>query len=148
MRYASINFRNKKNSHRLPLKNFNQNYLKNRICPKSLMLLQCVYSLKSRSHGAIFLFATAMQKMECVDVNGGVQMVRFHVWCVRHRTWLGCTPILCNCDVRFQCKYIANRIHTHRTVWTKSLKPKQHPISWCNKSQSHIVPCERALNPV
>ena len=43
-------------------------------------------SLKARSHGAIFLFATAMQKMDCVDVNEGVHMVRFHVpamhWCV------------------------------------------------------------------
>ena len=46
--------------------------------------------LKARSHGAIFLFATAMQKMDCVDVNEGVHMVQFHVramhWCVRHRT--------------------------------------------------------------
>ena len=45
--------------------------------------------LKARSHGAIFLFATAMQKMDCVDANEGVHMVRFHVpaihWCVRHR---------------------------------------------------------------
>ena len=39
------------------------------------MLLQCVYSLKARSHGAIFFFATAMQKMECVDVNG------VFIWC-------------------------------------------------------------------
>ena len=26
-----------------------------------------------------FLFATAMQKMDCVDVNEGVHMVQFHV---------------------------------------------------------------------
>ena len=106
------------------------------------------WNLKARSHGAIFLFATAMQKMDCVDVNEGVHMVRFHVyvmhWCVRHRTGLGSTPILCNCDVRFQCKYIGNCIQTHRTLWTKSLNRKQHSISWYNKSQSHIVPCERA----
>ena len=57
--------------------------------------------LKARSHGAIFLFATAMQKVDCVDANEGVHMVRFHVraihWCVRTR--LGSTSILCNCDV-------------------------------------------------
>ena len=47
------------------------------------LLIACV---KARSHGAIFLFATAMQKMDCVDVNEGVYMVQFHVhvmhWCV------------------------------------------------------------------
>ena len=47
-------------------------------------------SVKARSHGAIFLFVTAMQKMDCVDVNEGVHMVRFHVrvmhWCVRCHT--------------------------------------------------------------
>ena len=43
-------------------------------------------TVKARSHGAIFLLSTAMQKMDCVDVNEGVHMVRFHVhamhWCV------------------------------------------------------------------
>ena len=29
----------------------------------------------ARSHGAIFLFVTAMQKMNCVDVNDTVHMV-------------------------------------------------------------------------
>ena len=46
--------------------------------------------LKVRSRGAIFLFATALQKMDCVDVNKGGHMVRFHVcamhWCVRCHT--------------------------------------------------------------
>ena len=106
--------------------------------------------LKTRSHGAIFLFATAMQKMDCVDVNEGVHIVQFHVramyWCVRCHTWLGSTPILCNCDVRFQCKFIGNRIQTLRTLWTKSLNRKQHSISWYNKSQSHIAPCEQAFS--
>ena len=32
-------------------------------------------SLKARSHGAIYLFATVMQKMDCVDVNETVHMV-------------------------------------------------------------------------
>ena len=108
-----------------------------------------VSGLKARSHGAIFLFATAMQKMDCVDVNEGVHMVRFHVrgmhWYVWCHTWLGSTPILCDCDVWFQCKYIENCIQTHRTLWTKSLNRKQHSISWYNKSQSHIAPRERAL---
>ena len=35
--------------------------------------------LKARSHGRIFLFATAMQKMDCTDVNEGVHMVQFHM---------------------------------------------------------------------
>ena len=52
--------------------------------------LVCVCILKAHSHGAIFLFVTAMQKMDCVDVNEGVHMVQFHVrvmhWCVRHCT--------------------------------------------------------------
>ena len=68
--------------------------------------LGCVCILKARSHRAIFLFATAMQKMDCVDVNEAVHMVRFHVgamdWCLRRCTGLGSTPILCNCDVQFQ----------------------------------------------
>ena len=46
--------------------------------------------MKARSHGAIFLFATAMQKLDRVDVNEGVHMVRFHVcamhWCVMSHT--------------------------------------------------------------
>ena len=75
---------------------------------------------KARSHGAFFFFATAMQKMDCVVVNDTVHTMRFDVramhWCVRYRTRLGSIPILCDCDVRFQCKYIANRIHTHLTV--------------------------------
>ena len=125
------------------------------------MLLECILvafyfrwvrkGLKARSHGAIFLFATAMQKMDCVDVNEGVHMVRFHVcamdWCVRCRTGIGSTPILCNCDVQFQCKYIGNCIQTHRTLWTKSLNRKQHSISLYNESQSHIAPCEWAFKP-
>ena len=106
-------------------------------------------TLKARSHGAIFLFATAIQKMDCVDVNEGVHMVQFHVcamdWCVWCHTRLGSTPILCDCDVWFQCKHIGNRIQTHCTLWTKSLNRKQHSISWYYKSQLHITPCERAL---
>ena len=35
--------------------------------------------VKARSHSTIFVFATAMQKMDCVDVNEGVHMVGFHV---------------------------------------------------------------------
>ena len=107
---------------------------------------------KARSHGAIFLFQTAMQKMDCVDVNESVHMVWFHVcamhWCVLCLTQLGSSPILCNCDVWFQCKYVGNHIQTHRTLWTKSLNRKQHSISWYNKSQSHIAPCERACNVI
>ena len=61
--------------------------------------------IKARSHGAIFLFATAMQKMDCVDANEGVHMVQFHVrlmhWCEQCCTQLGSTPILCHCDVWF-----------------------------------------------
>ena len=76
-------------------------------------------------------------------------MVRFHVramhWCMRCHTQLGSTPILCDCDVWFQCKYIGNHIQTLCTLWTKSLNHKQHSISWYNKSQSRIAPCERAF---
>ena len=67
-----------------------------------------------------------MQKTDCVDANEGVHMVRFHVrvmhWCMRCRTRLGSTPILCDCDVRFQCKYnipfpdITNRSRTSHHV--------------------------------
>ena len=61
-----------------------------------------------------------MQKMDCVDVNEGVHMVRFHVhamhWCAMSHMIRGSTPILCDRDVRFQCKYIGNRIQTHRTM--------------------------------
>ena len=49
-----------------------------------ILTLRLVYTVR------FFLFATAMQKMDCVDVNDTVHMVRFHVcvmhWCVRHRT--------------------------------------------------------------
>ena len=45
---------------------------------------------KARSHDVIILFATAMQKMDCVAVNEGVHMVQFYVcvmhWCVQCRT--------------------------------------------------------------
>ena len=30
-------------------------------------------------------------------------------------------------------------------MWTKSSNHKQHSISWYNKSQSHIAPCERGF---
>ena len=47
-------------------------------------------TLKARSHGPIFLLVTAMQKMDCVDVNEGVHTVRFHVrvmhWCMQCHT--------------------------------------------------------------
>ena len=47
---------------------------------------QSKVTFKARSHGTIFLLATAMQKMDCVEVNEGVHMVQFHVcamhWCV------------------------------------------------------------------
>ena len=71
---------------------------------KGIASIYCPLSgFKVRSHSAIFLFATAMQKMDCVDVNEGVHMVRFHVhamdWCVRCPTRLGSTPILCDCNV-------------------------------------------------
>ena len=80
--------------------------------------------------------------------------MRVFIWCdfmyvrwigVGCCTWLGSTPILCDCDVQFQCKYIANHMQIHRTLWTKSLNRKQHSISWYNKSQSHIAQCERAF---
>ena len=46
--------------------------------------------LKARSHGAFFICAFAMRKMDYVGVNEGVHTVRFQVhvmhWCVRCRT--------------------------------------------------------------
>ena len=72
-------------------------------CTIAFVIVLYEKPVKARSHGVIFLFVTAMQIMECVDVNGSVHVVRFHVcamhWCVQHCTRLGCTPILCDCDV-------------------------------------------------
>ena len=46
---------------------------------KYILVIQYSLYFKARSHGAIFLFATVMQKMDCVDVNECVHMVQFHV---------------------------------------------------------------------
>ena len=64
-----------------------------------------ICTFKARAHGAFFFCAFAMQKMDCVVVNDTVHTVQFLVrvmhWCVRCRTRLGCTPILCDCDCVF-----------------------------------------------
>ena len=76
-----------------------------------------------------------IQKLDCVVVNDTVHTVRFAL-CVMHtcvwcRTWMSSIPILCDCNVRLQCKYIANHIQTHRTVTAVARRAKK--------------PCERTL---
>ena len=109
--------------------------------------------LKARSHGAIFFFAFAMWKMDCVGVNEGVHMVRFLMhamhWCVRRCTQLGCIPFLCDCDVRFQWMRCAPKFtYTYKSHPHSSHRVNNFKKIACKKLLSHteqIAPCERAL---
>ena len=62
--------------------------------------------LKARSHGAIFVNATAIRKMGCVDVNDAAHMVQLryhsHTCVCDVARGMGFIAILCNCNVRFQ----------------------------------------------
>ena len=74
--------------------------------------------LKARSHGAMWDCVYLSHGMGCVDVNGAIHMVRLRyifVCNVRYHIWMGCVPILCDCNYVY------------------------------SKSQCHIAPCERAL---
>ena len=53
--------------------------------------------IKALSHGVIFLFATAMQKMDCVDVNEGCSY----------------GAISCACDGLVCATSHTIRLHTH-----------------------------------
>ena len=83
-------------------------------------------NVKARSHGTIFVNATVIWKMGCLDVYETVHMVHLQ-YCIRTCVCvcdvthgMGFIPILCNCDVWFQYIHIANCIYTHGTMWTFS----------------------------
>ena len=73
--------------------------------------------------------------MERVDVNNTVHTMRFHVraiqGCVRRCTWMGTTPILCDCDMRFKYEYI-----THRIAPCEQNDYKSHTIQFLNRSRT------------
>ena len=113
-------------------------------------------TFKARSHGAIF------SECDCdffIACNGlcGCQWYCSHDatamhFCAWHRIQMGFTPILCDCDVRFQwmqcafqCKYIAiasTSASHHVNKITKSHATFHFLIA--NRT-SHIAPCEGAL---
>ena len=85
------------------------------------------------SHSAI---SSACDALVCATSH----MIRFHTHSVRLRCAIPVNAICFPIDI-----YIANRIHTHRTVWTKSLNRTKHSIFWSQSHSEKIVPCERTL---
>ena len=87
-------------THNIPLKTYTQQ----RYIPQCYLAHLILRSLKDRSHGAIFSECDCFflsHAMGCVDVNDTVLIMR--LWCISvcdvwHRIWIGCIPILCDCN--------------------------------------------------